>query len=200
MTPPSLSKTAGLILAGGRSSRFGTDKALAHFQGELMLERARRPLQHLPMIALSAKAGSTVARHAEACALLVLYDDPRGPDGPLAGVFEGLRWASALGFSSLACLPCDAPLLPLDLVSTLMRRQGAAPATFAQTLHGPHPLCALWDTSVAAALGQVLSHGEHPPVRDFLASIGAAAVWFDDADAFANANTRAGLTALEQSH
>jgi molybdopterin-guanine dinucleotide biosynthesis protein A len=152
------------------------------------------------MIAVSAKRGSVVARHAEASALAALYGDPVGLEGPLTGVLEGLRWARALRFSSLACLPRDAPLLLLDLVSALMAGRRAAPAAFAQTLHGAHPLCALWDTGLAIALGKVLSRGEHARVRDFLTDIGAAAVWFDDADAFANANTRAGLSALEQSH
>lgn len=54
-----LSRAAGLVLAGGRSTRFGSDKALALLGDKTLLERAVDALR-LPkeMIAVSARAGS----------------------------------------------------------------------------------------------------------------------------------------------
>jgi molybdopterin-guanine dinucleotide biosynthesis protein A len=193
-----LSRTAGLVLAGGRSLRFGADKALARFCGELLLERARRPLQELPAVAISAKLGSAVAVHAHQRETPLVTDDPAAPDGPLAGVLAGLDWAHALGFSFLASAPCDAPVLPLDLIATLLAGRGEARAAYVQTVRGPHPLCAVWDTALKTHLRSILMRGKHPSVRAFLAEIGAAPARFDADDAFINANTPDILRNLER--
>lgn len=194
-----LSRTAGLVLAGGRSSRFGGDKALARFRGELLLDRAGRPLQALRAIAVSAKAESVIAAHAQQHGTPLVADDPALPDGPLTGILAGLDWANALGFSFLATAPCDAPVLPLDLVSMLLTRREGAPAAYAETVQGQHPLCAVWHCNLRTQLNAVLTAGRHPPVRAFLAEIGATAVRFDAPNAFVNANTRDILSDLEQS-
>jgi len=192
-----LSSTAGVVLAGGRSSRFGEDKAMARLHGASLLEHAMRPLADLGAIAVSAKSHSPVAAHARARGLQVVTDDPNGADGPLAGVLAALTWAETLGFLAIATVPCDAPLLPDDLVVNLLAARGGALAAYAETAHGAHPLCAIWDVGARAPLLRTLGAG-HPPVRRFLADLGAVAVHFEAADAFTNANTRDVLTALEQ--
>ncbi|MFT3728202.1 MAG: molybdenum cofactor guanylyltransferase [Terricaulis sp.] len=200
MTTPAsdLARTAGLVLAGGRSSRFGTDKALAQFQGELLLARACRPLRALSACAVSVKLGSAVAVHASEQGMDLVNDDPLAPAGPLSGILAGFDWAHARGFSFLATVPCDAPLLPLDLAPTLLAGRGQARAAYAETSHGVHPLCAVWKTEIRDVLRPILSRGKHPSVRALLAEIGAAPVWFEAADAFANANTRDVLSELER--
>ncbi|MEZ5996795.1 MAG: hypothetical protein R3C25_13690 [Hyphomonadaceae bacterium] len=62
---------------------------------------------------------------------------------------------------------------------------------------GQHPLCALWSVGVHDTLRAQLQAGRHPSVRAFLAEIGAIPVHFDEARAFANANTVEALAALE---
>lgn len=199
MPPASdLARTAGLVLAGGRSSRFGADKALAHLGDELLLDRALRPLAALAAVGVSAKDGSAVAMHALGCGMQVIADDPNGVDGPLAGVLAGLDWAHGQDLSFLATTPCDAPLLPLDLVSRLLAGRGSAPAAFAMTPQGAHPLCAVWDIRLRASLRAALAEGKHPAVRAYLAQIGATPVRFELTHAFANANTRSDLADLER--
>lgn len=195
---PNLSSVAGLILAGGRSSRFGADKALARFRGELMVDRAHRPLEGLPAVAISAKRGSPIAAHAGALGMALVTDDEAAPEGPLAGLLAGLSWASAQGFSFLATVPCDTPVLPHDLVPTLLAERRDANAVYAQTSQGSHPLCAIWSVELRTLLRSSLADGRHPAVQAFLAEIGARPAWFESAHAFANANTRDILSDLEQ--
>lgn len=180
----------GLVLAGGRSSRFGSDKALARLNRVSLLETA---VNHLSLncreVAVSAPAGSGAAELAETLDLAVLHDRPGDAAGPLAGVRAGLTWAGGCGGEWLATVPCDAPLLPADLVARLLEGLGEAPAAVAATDEGMEPLCAVWRLSALAVLEAELAGGRHPPVHGVLERLGAARVGFADAGLFLNVNT-----------
>ena len=75
---------------------------------------------------------------------------------------------------------------------------GNAPAAFAVTDTGEHPLCAVWRVEMAEYIAAEFVDGRHPPVRALLAERGARRVHFKDARAFANANTPDALEALER--
>jgi molybdopterin-guanine dinucleotide biosynthesis protein A len=192
-----LSLTGGVLLAGGLSSRFGAEKAVARVGGRLMMDAVCERFAPLSRIAVSVRRGSAAEHHAKELQLDVLHDDPALPAGPLAGVAAGLAWARHHQLHYLATAPCDTPLLPRQLFAVLLAGIGAAPAAFATTAHGPNPLCAIWRTALLPRLLTQLCGG-HPSVRGFLASIGAQAVRFAEAPAFANANTPEALAALER--
>ena len=185
------------MLAGGASSRFGSEKALALFRGATLLDIALARLAACARRAVSVAPGGGVAAYAARLELDVVSDDAADPAGPLAGVKAGLAWAAAAGLRLLATMPCDAPLLPNDLLARLANELGDAPAALASTRDGDHPLCALWRVEFLAPLTSSLRTGVHPPVHAFLDVHGAARVRFDDAAAVANANTAAELKRLE---
>lgn len=192
------SSIVGVLIAGGRSTRFGSEKAIAAFRGAPLMDRAARIFADLPGFAVSARAGSGAEHYARALGVPVLHDSPGLPNGPLAGLLAALEWAKQQGFAFVATAPCDAPLLPPDLVARLAQRIGEAAAAFAVTADGEHPLCALWRTELAEPIDARLRSGEHPAVRSFLAELGAVRVRFPDPRQFANANTAGALAALEQ--
>ncbi len=193
-----LSNVAGVLLAGGKSSRFGAEKAAATFRGAPMFDAALRVLTDLPLLAVSAKPGSFAEHRALSLSATVLHDEPGMPSGPLTGIAAALAWAERNGLAFVASVPCDAPLLPDALFKHLAAGIGGARAAYAVTTAGPHPLCALWRCDVAPILRARLLAGIHPAARTFLADIGAAPVHFSDARAFANANTTDALAALER--
>jgi molybdopterin-guanine dinucleotide biosynthesis protein A len=186
---------AGLVLAGGRSVRFGADKALAEFGGRSLLDAVLAVLaQGCPTVAVNASGGGPIAVAARANGLAVVPDPPGAPEGPLAGVLAGLRWARGLGADRLATAPCDTPFLPADLVARLSAALDPDQAVaVAEAPDGLHPLCGVWRTSLADPLADLLSNGAHPPVRQALDRFGAARVAFPDARAFFNVNTQEDL-------
>jgi len=189
---------AGLVIAGGRSLRFGAEKACALLGGKPLLTWAVERLQSAcSVVAVNARPGTDAEKLAQTSGLTVLHDAPGDAAGPLAGVRAGLRWAAQIGVRALAVSPCDAPLLPEDLYVRLVAAAGAAPA-MAETAEGPQPLCALWPVSALAALEAALAGGAHPAIWRTLDGIGARRVRFADAAAFANVNTRAELERLAQ--
>ncbi len=176
----------GLILAGGRSSRFGREKALADLNGEPLIARVEDVLgRGAAPLAVSAAPGSAAAAYAAERGLACLGDHPGDPSGPLAGVRAGLRWARSQGLQWLATCPCDTPFLPRDLIARLaavLDEHGSVALTPA----GVQPLCAIWPVS---ALQLMEAMQGHPPIGRLLAEIGASPVAFEDEAAFANLNT-----------
>ena len=197
--PPILSAdqtVLGLVLAGGRSVRFGGEKAAAEFRGKpLLIWAAERLAAACSAVAVNARPGTEAERLAGG--LAVLYDRPGDPDGPLAGVRAGLEWAANRGASFLAVSPCDAPLLPDDIFPRLIAAARAHGAAVAETPDGLQPQVAVWPVSALPLLETALAGGAHPPTWRTLQAAGAAPVRFDDPSAFANINTREDLAALE---
>ncbi|MEL6983330.1 MAG: molybdenum cofactor guanylyltransferase [Actinomycetota bacterium] len=107
----------GAILCGGRSSRFGSDKALAPFGSSTVGGRivsAMRDAGIDPVVAIGGQAGDQLG--------VPTVPDRRPGDGPLGGLATALLWAST-GWVLIA--PCDLPLLAAEHVAMLL--DGGAP-------------------------------------------------------------------------
>ena len=182
-------RLAGALIAGGRSRRFGRDKAIAELRGvrlaDLSLEVLRAGCDALVVAGPPALAAS-LGLEAVADAL-----DLAG--GPAAGIAAALGWARADGFTHLVTAPCDTPALPGDLVRRLARAADA-PVVAAWAAR-PHPLCAIWDVGGLADLRRSLA-ASHPPLRALVEQLGGRWLQFPDEAAFLNLNTEADLAAL----
>ena len=189
----------GIVLAGGRSLRFGADKALAELGGRSLLDATLGVLSaSCAKLAVSAREGP-IAELAAARGLEWIADSNGAPDGPLAGVLAGLRWAKAAGANLLATAPCDTPLLPADMGARLAKAlRDDDGLVFARAPDGVHPLCGLWRVGLIAPLQEMLSAGRHPSVRAAVDQLGGRAVDFPDTAAFLNVNTRTDLASAAQ--
>jgi molybdopterin-guanine dinucleotide biosynthesis protein A len=181
----------GVIVAGGRSRRFGSEKALADFAGRPLIAHVARVLAGgCRTVAVNAPPAGPLAEWARDSGLALAPDPVGVTDGPLAGVLAGLDWAAGEGADLLATAPCDTPLLPEALVETLCAaltaEAGAAVAACGGELE---PLCALWRVSRRDELRGLLHDGRHPAVREALEALGAARAAFPDPHAFTNVNT-----------
>lgn len=193
---PEAQTVYGLILAGGRSSRFGREKAAEPLDGRpLIAWVADRLCGGVERLAVSARPGSAAAGYAAAWGLACLPDPQGGPlaGGPLAGVLEGLRWAGAAGAIWLVTAPCDMPFLPSDYVERLVAGRSAG-GTVACTSEGLQPLCALWPVT---AIGRLAELGLHPPIRSLLHALGAAETPFEAVAEFDNLNTPEAFSAAQ---
>jgi molybdopterin-guanine dinucleotide biosynthesis protein A len=179
----------GLVLAGGRSSRFGREKALADMGGRPFIAHVVDVLsQGCERVAINARHDSLACAYAHANGLATVSDAPGDPDGPLSGVKAGLIWAKTNGAQFLATAPCDTPFLPHDLVRNLVEADRGRGAV-ARTADGLQPLCALWPVGALDAVAATLAAGEHPSIKHVLLSLDVAEAAFDDADLFDNLNT-----------
>ena len=172
-------RVGGLLLAGGRSRRFGSEKAVKPLGDGVMMDFPLRILDETCLaVAVSVQAGSVAEAHAQALGLACLYDDPEDADGPLAGIRRGLSWALDQGFDWLAIAPCDAPTLAKNhYVSLIDAVERGAAAAIGQSSHGPEPLVSLWPVPVGlTGVDTALNNGAHPAIRDVLTAVDAVPV------------------------
>jgi molybdopterin-guanine dinucleotide biosynthesis protein A len=104
----------GVILAGGRSSRMGEDKATLQLDGKDLLERTSDLLR---------AAGADVVLVSGRPQLPDGFADlfPNcGPPGAVLSTLHWLRQHHGLDGSMLVFLPVDMPLLQVDTVTTLI--------------------------------------------------------------------------------
>jgi molybdenum cofactor guanylyltransferase len=182
-------KIAGVILAGGRSSRFGSDKALAVVGGKSLLEHSIARLK--PQVSgLAVNTNSHDPAFAEK-GLPLIRDATLDFRGPLAGILAALEWAESAGSDAVVTVAVDTPLFPLDLVERLREADGEKIA-IAESGSGLHPTFGLWPVGTKAALSTWLETRQSLRVTDFLAAQGFCKVRFEtkgSLDPFYNINS-----------
>lgn len=174
-------RIVAVILAGGRSSRFGAPKALAVLAGKPLIAHVAQALAGAAQIAVVGDAAA-----AEAIGAPCLMDPPDVASGPLAGVRAGLEWALARSADWLCVAPCDAPLLPPDVAARLRDAAGDERSACAETVTGDEPLISIWHVSQLPGLRAALADGAHPRVTALLS---AARLRLSSLEAI-NVNTR----------
>ena len=104
-------EAAGFVLAGGRSSRMGQEKALILLNGQPLVVHALEVLREAKLAA-SIAGGSSSLR-----AFAPVVEDSEPVQGPLGGICAALESTSARW---AIFLPIDLPLLPASLVIYLL--------------------------------------------------------------------------------
>ena len=174
-------RTLGVVLAGGRSSRFGSDKAHALLGGRPLIAHALDALRpHCDAIAVVGRETHLAPS---------IRDWPAPDAGPLGGLAGALHHASDHGFDQVLSIPVDAALLPADLRALL----DPAPACLAS-----QPVIGLWPAAAAGAIERILLGSGSHSLRAFADQIGARLV--TSATVPANINTPQDLARLERHH
>jgi molybdopterin-guanine dinucleotide biosynthesis protein A len=141
----------GYVLAGGGSTRFGSDKALAEIAGQPMLLRMIKLLSD--SVASDVRvvgAASQYGKFAVPC-----VKDRWPGEGPLGGILTALLDTQpGSGRAWCMVLSCDMPFLNAEWVKYLRERSLSSDAlvVIPRSTHGLEPLCACWRTDCAPAL------------------------------------------------
>lgn len=147
----------GAVLAGGRSSRFGSDKALARMaDGRKLIDHATAALApHVASVVICGRDGG-------------LPDRPAPDLGPLGGLNAALHHAQDHGFIGVLTTGCDMPLYPAALPDALIGK-GAA-------ILKDQQLLGWWPALLAPELDAHLAEDNNRSIRGWLDRIGARMV------------------------
>jgi molybdopterin-guanine dinucleotide biosynthesis protein A len=168
----------GAILAGGKSSRFGSDKAVAIVDGLPLIDHVVmgmfRNTDHLLIVGRNWRDFDTVP------------DGAHAGEGPLAGLLAALTYAAAHGHDGVLTAACDA--LPVPDLAALAEQDGPA------VIEG-HWLFGYWPTDLAGELAAWLDGQPDRSVRGWLVRCNAGEVAAPEP--IQNLNTREDLAAYE---
>jgi molybdenum cofactor guanylyltransferase len=186
---------SSIILSGGRAKRMnGVDKGLVQLQQKPLISHVIARLKpQVDEIFINANRGIAIY---EAFGLPVLQDENADFIGPLAGFSLGLQHAK---YDYVLTVPCDSPLLPLDLAERLYNSMAASRMDIAcaSSDGNTHPVFCLMKKSVLPSLLAYIESGERK-VSTWQKSLKYIEVDFSDcSEAFTNLNTFEDLAALE---
>lgn len=149
------------MLAGGRSTRMGTSKALLPFGPETMLQRVVRLLSGIvtPIVVVAAPGQPLPKLPA---GVVVTHDEREGR-GPLEGLRAGLK---ALPDTSdrAYVTSCDVPLLVPGFVSQMLAFAEGADIAVMEIDGFPHPLSAVYARGVLPIVEALLAEDRLRPV------------------------------------
>ena len=165
-------QATGIINAGGKSSRMGTNKALLMINGKTVIEQIAAELKKV----VSSIIIVTNSFEQYEFLGLPMVEDKWKDKGPLAGIHAGL---SASKTEKNLVVACDMPFVSSDLgkvlINYLDEYQAAVPNISGQL----HPLFAAYRKDVKEEINRSLEN-EQLRIRQFLQSVQAKIVTEDD--------------------
>ncbi len=148
-------RVAAVVLAGGKSSRFGRDKATEPFEGSTLIERA--------VVLARSVAGDVVVVAAieqalpAALSARVVRDAEAFP-GPLVAFARGVQ-ALAPGFDVVVAIAVDLPRLRGDVLSALVAACPSGGAAVPEKDGALQPLSAAYSSEAVSVLDALVAGG-----------------------------------------
>ncbi len=150
--PVSFDTISGAILAGGQSTRMGTDKALLQFNGQPVIERVYRSMAGL------FNKTVLVTNHPEQYRFLPCpaVADHFVESGPLAGIHAALTWTTT---DWVFVVACDMPLISTVVIRYLCNLADDYDAVVPCSSTGTEPLHALYNRRCLTVIEPMLQQG-----------------------------------------
>ncbi len=142
----------GIILAGGKSSRMGTDKGLLLLNGKSMVEIIADTLKSIISQIIIISNGNNYDNLG-----YKVYADIIKNCGPMGGVYTGLSYSNT---EKNLFVSCDMPFLTKEIVELITENSKDAQITIPEHEGKLEPLCAVYDRSSRAKFEELLRTGE----------------------------------------
>jgi len=143
----------GIILAGGKSSRMGTDKGMMFYKGRPMIQHILDPMAKICQRILIVTSNPMYGMFG-----FELVKDEKPDYGPVMGVLSGLRRSDT---ELNLVLSCDAPFVNFELMKQLIRNSDDTDVVAASSSVGVHPLIAVYRQNCITAFEQAVKQDEH---------------------------------------
>lgn len=184
-------KLLGIVLAGGRSSRMGQNKAFLKFGTQALVERAFNLISQLTLA--SYLSVSDTSDYFNDYDEFPVFKDAGGFSGPAAGIYTALNHAKLNFCQGILIIPCDTPFLSKVLLQKLINNYDSEKVcTFQSQETGYLELTiGLYPTGILTFFEKALCNGENK-LRNIIRQESLRPILYEKKDAwhFLNCNTR----------
>ena len=171
----------GVVLAGGNSSRMGSNKAFLRRGEATFVEHAvgvlGKVFEHVIISANDPSLYDSLELH-------VIGDIHKGC-GPMGGLHATMVHARG---KDIFVLSCDLPFVDISVVERLLAESADSDVVIAGDNSGPQPLCGLYRKSCRTTIEGMIKEKQYS-VLALVSRMKGKVVLFDDGRAFTNVNT-----------
>ena len=180
----------GVILAGGKSKRFGQEKSQVKLGDKTLLEHSLSKLKSKFDKILIVTNNNTIKDYT------TINDCIDGQLGPLVGVLSAMKWIKKNSFSYnwIATFPCDTPFFNISIIEEFFKASKLNDNLlyFVKSKEKRHNIFGLWSLKLIEILEKDIIENNYRKVEKWANKIGVKTinVPYDDIDPFFNINTK----------
>jgi len=186
----------GVVLAGGKSKRFGDDKTTAKLGNKTLLEHTVEKIEkNFDEILIISNTETTVPNKKN---LFSTKDLIQGHLGPLVGALSAMEWVkkNKKNYNWIATFPCDTPFFDQNLIDKIKScpKNSSKKLFFLKSGTRRHNIFGLWSLELKDILLEDINKGQRK-VEEWANKIGSEIIEINDENDynFLNINTKEDL-------
>ena len=151
----------GIILAGGKSSRFGEDKSIAKLGDKTLLDHTINKIEKefTEILVISNNKEFNFKNNK----IHVVEDCIEGQLGPLVGILTAMKWVKKnnKNYKWIASFPCDTPFFDIKFISELKIKikETSKKLIFLNSDKKRHNIFGLWSVDLIETLEEDIKNG-----------------------------------------
>ena len=188
----------GVVLAGGKSKRFGEDKSKVKLNGKILLEHTLDKIKS-KFNTIVIVSNSRIAKN-----YIVIKDCIDGQLGPLVGVLSAMKWIKENNYSQewIITFPCDTPFFNISIIDKFVEvsKLNDSLLYFVKSKEKRHNIFGLWSLKLIKTLEKDIIEHKHRKVEEWANKIGVKTIniSYKEIDPFFNINTKEDLMEAEK--
>ena len=191
-----------VILAGGKSKRFGEDKNLVKLGSLSLIEHViQKVKEKFKKILIIANNDLKIEKSND---IEVIPDHIKGNLGPLIGILTAMKWAKKKNsnYKWIATFPSDTPFFDISIIEKYEKKiiEDDSLLYFVTSSEKRHNIFGLWSIDLLDVLEEDLLKNNFRKVEDWANKIGVKTIniKFEKFDPFLNINTKDDLSKAEK--
>ena len=151
----------GIILAGGKSSRFGEDKSIAKLGDKTLLDHTINKIENefTEILVISNNKKYNFKNNK----IYIVEDCIEGQLGPLVGILTAMKWVrkNNKNYKWIASFPCDTPFFDIKFISELKIKikETSKKLIFLNSDKKRHNIFGLWSVDLIETLEEDIKNG-----------------------------------------
>ena len=185
----------GIILAGGRSQRFGEDKSQVKLDGKILIDHILNEISDEFKEILIVSNNQIKFKHSDNISMI---RDLKKDQGPLGGILSAMKWIKEKrkNYKWISTFPVDTPFFKKEILQNFLHEINLEESKlfFIKSNNTVHNIFGIWSIDLMEKLEEDLNNGDRK-VESWANSVGAKVISmeFINEDPFFNINTKEDL-------